>query len=157
MDVDTARARPRPTDVAVARARAFIARATATQISSSRIARATPVTTLARDVYAADKRSGDRSIEGHRPVRMGERRSSRLRPGCASRRATVDASTATRAATQKRTLPARTATERVARAGRVRPTREVAWTEVARTVNMIVASKCADGSVVETEVVVRVR
>jgi len=49
------------------------------------------------------------------------------------------------------------ATERVARAGRVRPTREVAWTEEARTVNMIVASKCADARAVEVEVFRRVR
>jgi hypothetical protein len=51
------------------------------------------------------------------------------------------------------------ATERVARAGRVRPTREVARTEEARTVNMmiVVASKCADACTVDVEVVRRVR
>lgn len=120
--MDTARSRPSSPRVAVPRAPSSRARETRAHKTRPRVPLAPHPRATSRAHRATDNpRSGDRgtSSNGSRE-RLPRRRRRR-----ASER-------------ERRTLPARMATERCARAGRLRATWRVAWTEEARTVNMMI-------------------
>ena len=115
------RPRASPSRARRPRARAKLAH---TKLARAFPSRPTPEPPRAR---TARRITHDRGIgEPHRTVRANDFHDDDDR---ASRRASER---------ERRTLPARMATERCARAGRLRATWRVAWTEEARTVNMMI-------------------
>ena len=123
--MDTARSRPSSPRVAVPRAPSSRARETRAHKTRTRVPLAPHPRATSRAHRATDNpRSGDRGTSSK--VRANDFHDDDDR---ASRRASER---------ERRTLPARMATERCARAGRLRATWRVAWTEEARTVNMMI-------------------
>lgn len=119
--MDTARSRPSSPRVAVPRAPSSRARETRAHKTRTRVPLAPHPRATSRAHRATDNpRSGDRGTSSN-----GSRERLPRRRRRASER-------------ERRTLPARMATERCARAGRLRATWRVAWTEEARTVNMMI-------------------
>lgn len=119
--MDTARSRPSSPRVAVPRAPSSRARETRAHKTRPRVPLAPHPRATSRAHRATDNpRSGDRGTSSN-----GSRERLPRRRRRASER-------------ERRTLPARMATERCARAGRLRATWRVAWTEEARTVNMMI-------------------
>lgn len=119
--MDTARSRPSSPRVAVPRAPSSRARETRAHKTRTRVPLAPHPRATSRAHRATDNpRSGDRGTSSN-----GSRERLPRRRRRASER-------------ERRTLPARMATARCARAGRLRATWRVAWTEEARTVNMMI-------------------
>ena len=119
--MDTARSRPSSPRVAVPRAPSSRARETRAHKTRPRVPLAPHPRATSRAHRATDNpRSGDRGTSSN-----GSRERLPRRRRRASER-------------ERRTLPARMATARCARAGRLRATWRVAWTEEARTVNMMI-------------------